>query len=127
MATKQEGYLIVDHRNSPGIPAAHAERIGVDPKLLGEGGIFEAATKRCCHCACVVVLNPCRVRPRTNCPKCDEYVCDECVSIMREPGYVHRSFAQIVDMVKSGKWEIGPGSTSRRVNLIPTIGALKDG
>lgn len=61
---RQEGYLLIDHRNSPGMP------------LVPGGTVFESATITCCHCQTVVILNPDRTRPRGYCQKCDHYICD---------------------------------------------------
>lgn len=127
MATRQEGYLFVDHRASPGLSTEQAERMGVDPKLVREGGVFEAATKRCCHCGRVVIINPCRQRERAICFTCHEYVCDECAIVMREPGYQHHSFDRVVELLQSGKWDVGTGSTPSKINLIPAIGDIKNG
>ncbi len=72
---RHEGYLIIDHSNSPGSPRS------ADPAHVGPGMKFESATVTCSHCHAVVILNPDRSRPRHYCPKCDHYVCDklECV------------------------------------------------
>ena len=74
---RHEGYLLIDHRVSPGVPA------GPDPALVGAGRLFESATITCSHCQAVVILNPDRSRPRHYCAKCDHYVCDkpECVLV----------------------------------------------
>ena len=47
---QREGYLYVDHTASPGIPADLAVQLGLDPHLVREGKIFEAATLTCSHC-----------------------------------------------------------------------------
>lgn len=71
----QEGYLLIDHRNSPGVPRDLMRQAGLD--LAGApGAVFESATITCCHCNTVVILNPLRTRPRGHCRKCDKYVCD---------------------------------------------------
>lgn len=70
----REGYLLIDHRNSPGVPAEMMVALGLDP---GAGrGTWESPTVSCCHCNTVVILNPLRTRARGYCPKCDGYVCD---------------------------------------------------
>ncbi len=58
----QEGYLLIDHTMSPGLPGLPAK--------------FETATITCCHCNRIYVLNPERTRARGHCRKCDAYVCD---------------------------------------------------
>lgn len=120
MVTRQEGYLFVDHRASPGLSRDVADRLQIDHKLVREGGVLEAATKRCCHCATVVIINPCRTRERGHCFKCHEYVCDDCSATMQEPGYEHLSFDEVVDKLKSGLWQVGPGSRLGKIVLTPT-------
>jgi len=91
---KNEGYMLVDHRASPGITAADlkragitrqtAARLGIDLESvvkgdMGEGKVVERATRRCCHCGNQVVLNPGRTAPRHQCRTCPpghDYVCD---------------------------------------------------
>ena len=70
----KEGYLLIDHRDSPGLPPEMVLPLGLDPNA-GRGR-FESATVTCCHCGTVVILNPLRTRARGHCWKCDAYVCD---------------------------------------------------
>ena len=118
--SKQEGYLFVDHRASPGLTRDHADRLQVDHNLVREGSVLEAATKRCCHCANVVVINPCRTRERGHCFKCHDYVCDLCSAEMSAPGYEHLGIDEVFDKLKSGLWQVGPGSRPGKIELIPT-------
>jgi hypothetical protein len=80
-----EGYLMVDHRNSPGI--TEADLLTVPKERRGEfqaqRGLFESATIRCCHCGTMVILNPDRSRPRGYCSRCDHYVCDNPICSMQ--------------------------------------------
>lgn len=76
---RQEGYLLIDNRMSPGTAQ------------VPEGKILEAATATCSHCQRIVILNPDRTRERGYCRKCDHYVCDTCV------GGECRPFAQVLD------------------------------
>lgn len=62
---RQGGYLLIDHRASPGTPA------------VAGGTLFEADTFTCCHCNGVVVKNPQRVRDRHMCFKCGHLTCDQ--------------------------------------------------
>lgn len=94
----QEGYLMIDHRASPGIPEDVARSIGLDPKLAGEGKLLEAATMTCSHCKAAVVKNPFRVRERASCPKCGyHYICDFCAEAMTAADYMHAPFNKVVD------------------------------
>lgn len=73
---RHEGYLCIDHRDSPGVPVNPAMIGKPDALLTAQGTMLESATVTCCHCQVVVVLNPLRTRPRGYCQKCDNYVCD---------------------------------------------------
>ncbi len=87
------GYLLIDHRFSPGIPEDVAQKIGMPAPLVGEGKILEAATLTCAHCKTAVMKNPLRVRERENCPKCGfHYICDFCAAEMRQPDYSHTPY-----------------------------------
>jgi hypothetical protein len=71
-----EGYVMVDHRNSPGFTEAEARAAGLPP---GAGrGLFEAATITCSHCQTIVVKRLDRTRERAYCAQCDRYICDAC-------------------------------------------------
>ena len=82
---EREGYLLIDHTDSPGLSGA-----------LGEGKKFEAATNTCSHCQRVVVMNPDRTRQRGHCYNCDHYICDGCAVAMKETG-VCSSFDRFAD------------------------------
>ena len=98
---KQMGYLMVDHRASPGLPEDVARWAGYDPAQCGEGKVFEQDTMTCSHCNCVVVKNNARVRERAKCMECDNreghYICDPCDWIRRQPGYVHTPMKKYID------------------------------
>ena len=94
----REGYLMVDHRASPGIPEDIARASGFDPKFCGEGKMFEAASLTCSHCKGVVVKNPLRTRERHFCVKCGgHYICDGCAFAAAQPDYVHAPFDKVID------------------------------
>lgn len=117
-----EGELWIDHRFSPGLPAEAARCIGLDPSDVKEGKLFEAATMGCSHCNSVVIKNPNRTRERATCLQCsNHYICDWCDAERRRPEYVHRPFREVVDLVRSGKFTLAPGSTAVRPILVPTV------
>lgn len=109
------GELFLDHRASPGIPAAKAEKMGIHPSAVKEGSVTTLRTRGCCHCGGAWVVNPWRTRPRYDCTKCDRDVCEGCAAAMREPGYVHRSFQEFADMIRSGKFVLIGGDLRRPV------------
>lgn len=78
-----EGYMMVDHRMSPGIPedleAYWITQGKLQPGDVVRGGaMLETGIKCCNHCQRVILLNPQRQRDRHTCLKCYAYVCDQC-------------------------------------------------
>src|SRR6266536_2801528 len=100
---KHEGYLLIDHRASPGLPEDVARRNGLDPRRTGEGKVFEAATLTCAHCKTVVIINPGRTRERAHCFRCSAYICDNCSLAAQQAGYEHRSWNEVVDSILKEK------------------------
>jgi len=98
---RHEGYLMIDHRFSPGVPADVARSMGLDPRFMGEGKVMETATIHCGHCLGVVVKNPNRIRERGYCRHCDHYICDACDAQRHLPGYVHASGEKIIDVLQN--------------------------
>jgi hypothetical protein len=98
---KQMGYLMVDHRASPGLPEEVARWAGYDPRFCGEGKVYEVATLHCSHCGGHGIPNPQRTRARATCFECDNkeghYICDACDYLRHQPGYVHTPFVKFVD------------------------------
>ena len=88
----QEGYLIIDHRDSPGVTTPVKQHDGTWSPILPAGVAWESAVKDCCHCQVRVILNPDRSRPRGYCAKCDAYLCDACTALGE-----CRPFAKVID------------------------------
>ena len=88
MRTKRshEGYLLIDHRNSPGVSREYIAACGLESPAVGAGQTYESATITCSHCQGMVVINPLRTRDRGYCSKCDRYVCDLCEGIRVQTG-----------------------------------------
>lgn len=99
LSSKRDGgYLMVDHRASPGLPEDVARLVGYDPKFCGEGKLFEAATLTCSHCKTAVVKNPLRTRERHFCAACSgHYICDGCAFEASQPDYAHTPFDKKID------------------------------
>lgn len=93
---RHEGYLLIDHRASPGVSAEFVRASGKAAPFAGEGQMLEAPTITCSHCHQVLIVNPDRQRARGYCGKCDHYVCDRCEGLRVQTG-VCRSMAQIFD------------------------------
>lgn len=88
--TDHSGYLIIDHRDSPGINIEDVpERLRNNTIIVGKGEVVERDIQFCAHCGSQVILNPLRERPRGYCAKCDHYVCDnpicnkECIPLAK--------------------------------------------
>lgn len=95
---KREGYLLVDHSASPGLPDNVARAAGYDPLLCREGKKFETATLTCKHCKLTMVKNMWRTRERANCYKCGcAYICDWCAIAMLQSDYDHKPFEAIYE------------------------------
>ncbi len=115
---QREGYLFIDHSASPGIPADVALAIGMDPDLVREGKVFEAATMTCVHCKSAVIKEPRRTRERASCLKCGgKYICDDCALVARLPDYDHTPFEKRVDLVKEAEAKGIPALGSPRMLL----------
>lgn len=82
-----EGYVRIDHRDSPGITPEQAARAGRGTIPVGKGRVFEAPTFNCSHCSIPVIMNPLRTRERGYCPKCSRNVCDRCEAIRVASGF----------------------------------------
>jgi len=94
-----EGYLEIDHRDSPGISQELSDResSGNFRPIPAEGGKkLQLITKRCSHCPRIVIMRPERTRARGYCPKCDGFVCDDC-ELKRVITGVCRPWKQIID------------------------------
>jgi len=92
-----EGWVMVDHRASPGIPAEKARQLGYRAEDVREGGVYETVTYGCDHCGTCYVKNPWRTRPREHCFKCNRDICDGCYAAMQHPDYVHKTFRQLFE------------------------------
>lgn len=101
---EKEGYLLVDHRDSPGISAEQAKAMG--SHIVAPGGTkLEARTYCCCGCTATVVMNPDRLRTREYCRQCHSYMCDTCALLFKIDG-THRSakkfFAEYIEHAARG-------------------------
>lgn len=92
-----EGYLMVDHRASPGLSPEEALKLGYHPSQVSEGQFFESKTNHCSHCGTVVIMNPMRTRERAFCQSCNKYICDNCGVAQRLPDYTHKTYKQQLD------------------------------
>jgi hypothetical protein len=90
----REGYLLVDHRDSPGITAGQAAKVGSE-LVVGPGERLETPTYTCCGCTAVVIIRPDRSRLRTYCRQCDSYMCDKCSLVAKVSGQ-HVPFSKFV-------------------------------
>lgn len=77
----QEGYLLIDHRDTPGVSHELVAKSGKDAPVVGNS-LYESATITCSHCQRVIILRPDRTRERGYCRKCDHYICDTCTTVM---------------------------------------------
>jgi len=73
-----EAYILIDHRNSPGISQEFIRANNLDAPVVGAGQVFESAITVCHSCGGDVILNPNRSRDREYCMVHDAYLCDRC-------------------------------------------------
>lgn len=106
----QEGYLLVDHRYSPGIPDETAIKAGIPAGAAGADTVFEAATFTCADCEKVVIINRKRTRPRGYCPKCNHYLCDECEAIRFASGGECRNLKNYAEELRNQRAKTGVSS-----------------
>lgn len=113
---RQGGYLVIDHSNSPGIPADLAEKWAAKGVPVSVGSTTLEMDSWCCsHCNKVVLKNPARKRPREVCRKCMHVVCDRCVNDCQP-------FAEIVERVTAGRQILFDPNT----NLLLPVGSRAD-
>jgi hypothetical protein len=91
-----EGYVRIDHRESPGFTPEEAARAGLAGLPVGRGQLCEVPVANCVYCHAHVRLNPLRTRDRGYCPKYHGYVCDRC-EVKRVLGQDMKPWKQIVD------------------------------
>jgi hypothetical protein len=117
---RHEGWLMIDHRASPGIPADIAIKLGLDPKQVAGGRLMEAATLTCNHCGNAWKKNPLRTRPREYCKLCDHYICDRCGRLRTHAGYVHRTKEALfaAAMTSASRGEMFDPNSPKSVSII---------
>lgn len=80
LLNSHQGYLEIDHSQSPGIPEHLAGEWKARGLIVaGPGETLKRDTWLCPHCNAIVVKNPDRTRPREVCRRCMKVVCDKCV------------------------------------------------
>lgn len=95
-----EGYVMIDHRESPGITPEDVAHIP-NAIAVGKGQLFESPFVNCGHCPCIIVLNPNRSRERGYCRKCDEYLCDLCTAALWQTGVCKTHIQQIEEVYEA--------------------------
>jgi hypothetical protein len=98
---EREGYVSVDHRNSPGLSeewAAEASKAtGVQIDAVPGGTHFQSPTFKCAHCPRQVVMRPDRTRARNYCTRCDWYICDDCALLRKISNVACRPYQRYLD------------------------------
>jgi|SRR5882672_267683 len=94
-----EGYLEIDHRESPGFTSEEANAAGLRRVAtdVGKGTRAQIPVVNCSHCQMHIIMNPLRTRDRAYCPKCDRYICDRCEMVRVASGGLCKPFTQVVD------------------------------
>lgn len=113
-----EGYLLIDHRNSPGVPEAIMIAQGLPANAGRKDATFEAATYTCADCQAIVVIEPKRTRPRGYCPKCNHRLCDRCETVRVQSGGVCNNFQNMVDRELNRLSQISRSSEIFQSNIL---------
>ena len=115
---RDHGYLMIDHRNSPGVPEWMSRMAGY---IAPAGKTTDMKTLCCAHCKVHVVPNPQRPNSdRATCHKCNHhYICDLCAFRMTQPDYIHDPYEKKVDLALSGKPALPQPLGSPRQLLLP--------
>lgn len=108
----REGYLMVDHRASPGLPSGFMRNLGLDCPEAPEGKLVEAATLICCHCGNIYVKNPERTRARGHCFKCNDFECDGCAATKE-----CTPFSKTLDMLERRAYQADQNNLALRSTL----------
>jgi hypothetical protein len=103
---RHEGYLMIDHRNSPGVSAELIQQSGKSAPIVGAGALHEAPIITCSHCQAGMMLNPMRTRNREYCAKCDHYICDRCALVLKVT-LECKPFRQVLDTLQEQAVLIG--------------------
>jgi len=97
-----EGYVLIDHRDSPGLSEADRLAAGLSPLMpIGKGQQLQAPTFTCSHCDRIVIMNPLRNRARGYCRKCDHDICDRCDTNYALTGECHCREKRIAEYLKT--------------------------
>jgi hypothetical protein len=92
--TSHEGYLLIDHRDSPGLSEEAVHNAGMPPGSAR--GVFEVATFTCSHCCRVVIIDPRSTNSPPYCAGCNRYICKTCGAIKALTGEC-KTFLQVVE------------------------------
>ncbi len=98
---RQQGWMQVDN-GGPCLTEAQARALNL-PLDYARRSVVEVDLMHCRHCGGAVIKNPDRVRARGHCVKCDWFVCDPCAFAMSCPDYVHETFMQKADKLKTAR------------------------
>jgi hypothetical protein len=117
LKSSREGYLMIDHRASPGLPDGFMRSLGLEGFEAPEGKVIDGATLTCAHCGVVQVKNPGRTRERGQCFKCDDYICDGC-SLKMKLGHPCKPHVKTLDDAEKRAYREQQNSLVSRFNLI---------
>src|SRR5205823_4513732 len=91
-----EGYIEINHKDSPGISPELAAQVGRGTIPVAAGQVFQAAATTCPYCERLVIRNPLRERERAYDAKTDRYICDDC-ALVRKLGGELKPMKQVID------------------------------
>ena len=111
-----EGYLLVDHHDSPGIPDEVAVKSGLPPGVGRKK--YEAACFTCAHCEAVVVKDPKVTRESTKCVGCQHLLCRGC-GYLYSLDRVCRNFKHRIEELRNSAEKKGTSEVLHSPLIIP--------
>lgn len=94
-----EGYLLIDHSESPGLSDRAMAFNGKNlPSGAGRGAL-ERGIVQCGHCSFGMMVTPLEAVDLCYCRKCDRYICDDCKLAQVMTGDC-RSIDKIIDQAQ---------------------------
>lgn len=91
------GWLMLDHRESPGLSEAEIRRKGMGLKEGAGRGLHETNVLHCAHCTKGMVVHPLFMIDLPFCALCDAHICDQCKTAQVVSGR-HLPFSKVADL-----------------------------
>ena len=101
MTSKRDhaGWLMLDHRDSPGFSEAEMRKANPRLKPTAGKGLYETNVVHCRHCQKGLIVHPLLMADLPYCHLCDAYICESCKVTMAASGQ-HMPFDKLADLIQ---------------------------